>query len=269
MQTLRWSSFFRPDGSSYHVVNFDDDGSVISKGTHQGAGPETAWARGQAWGLYGFTMAYRETGIIAYKEIALTIADFILSETFPDLIIPYWDYSVSGNEPRDASAAAITASALLELMHYDTGKRATYFEAALSILDALNNPEYSAEPGTNNNFILRHSVGNKPGNSEIDVPIIYADYYYVEAQLRLRAMQPEGPVTFSLDNLPSEGNLNGTAPELTYVPNPDFSGTDQFTFTVNTGQLQSNTATRGDRCGASGRDPAGLVPQGIQQCHSG
>ena len=235
--------FFRPDGSSYHVVDFDDDGSVISKGTHQGAGPETSWARGQAWGLYGFTMAYRETGIIAYKEIALTIADYILSETFPDLIIPYWDYSVAGSEPRDASAAAITASALLELMHYDNDQRMTYFEAALSILEVLGSPEYSAELGTNNNFILRHSVGNKPGNSEIDVPIIYADYYYVEAQLRLRDLQPEGPVSFSFGQMPLGGVVDGTAPDLTYTPNPDFEGADQFTFMVSSGQLSSNTAT--------------------------
>jgi len=224
------------------VVDLDADGSVISKGTHKGAGTESSWARGQAWGLYGFTMAYRETGIVAYKEMALTIADYILSVTFPENVIPYWDYSVSGNEPRDASAAAITASSLLELMHYDTEKRNTYFESARAILDVLGTAEYTAEPGTNNNFLLRYSVGNKPANSEVDVPIIYADYYYVEALLRLRALQPDGAVSFQVND-PANGSLSGNAPELIYTPNQAFAGADQFTFTASAGGLQSKEAT--------------------------
>ena len=179
---------FRPDYSSYHVVNYDTlTGKVLAKNTHQGYSDESAWARGQAWGLYGFTMSYRETKDKAYLEQAEHIADFILkNRNLPKDFIPYWDFDAPNipNEPRDASAAAIICSALYELSTYTKDEGNKYKEAADKILRSLSSPEYRAEINGNNYFILKHCVGNKPANSEIDVPLIYADYYFIEASLR-------------------------------------------------------------------------------------
>ena len=179
---------FRPDYSSYHVVNYDTlTGKVLAKNTHQGYSDESAWARGQAWGLYGFTMSYRETKDKAYLEQAEHIADFILkNRNLPKDFIPYWDFDAPNipNEPRDASAAAIICSALYELSTYTKDEGNKYKEAADKILRSLSSPEYRAEINGNNYFILKHCVGNKPANSEIDVPLIYADYYFIEANLR-------------------------------------------------------------------------------------
>lgn len=177
---------FRADFSSYHVVNYDTTtGNVIGKMTAQGYASESAWARGQAWGLYGFTMCYRETKDKKYLDLAGHIASFILNNpNLPKDGVPYWDYDVPNieREPKDASAAAIAASALYELSHYSKkGKR--YKKAADKIMNSLSD-KYRAAIGTNDGFLLLHSTGHKPAGSEIDVPIIYADYYYLEALLR-------------------------------------------------------------------------------------
>jgi unsaturated chondroitin disaccharide hydrolase len=179
---------FRPDYSSFHVVNYDTlTGKVLSKNTAQGYSDESAWARGQAWGLYGFTMTYRETQNKNYLEQAKHIADFILNnKNLPQDMVPYWDFNAPNipNEPRDASAAAIICSALFELSTYSTDDGRKYKEAAAKILRSLSSHEYRANLNDNNDFILKHSVGSKPADSEVDVPLIYADYYFIEANLR-------------------------------------------------------------------------------------
>ena len=179
---------FRPDYSSYHVVNYDTlTGKVLSKNTAQGYSDESAWARGQAWGLYGFTMTYRETHNEKYLKQATHIADFILNnKNLPEDMIPYWDFNAPNipSEPRDASAAAIICSALYELSTYSIDKRNEYKDAADKILRSLSSPEYRSKLNDNNDFILKHSVGSKPADSEVDVPLIYADYYFIEANLR-------------------------------------------------------------------------------------
>jgi len=181
---------FRADNSSYHVIDYDPEtGAVRNKHTHQGAHHESAWARGQAWGLYGYTLMYRDIQDKAYLKQARKIATFILDHpNLPEDGIPYWDYSVSGPDvPRDASAAAITASALLELSGMVKGKESKrYLQAAEHILTSLSSPAYKAAIGTNGGFLLMHSTGHFPGNSEIDVPLSYADYYYVEALIRYK-----------------------------------------------------------------------------------
>lgn len=178
---------FREDNSSYHVVDYDPEtGEVRSKQTAQGHADESSWARGQAWGIYGFIMCYRYTKDEKYLEQAKKIADFILDyEGTPEDMVPYWDYNAPNipNEPRDASAAAITASALIELAGYDDQK---YMESAEKILKSLASSEYTAQVGENKHFILKHSVGSIPHNNEIDVPLNYADYYYIEALLRYK-----------------------------------------------------------------------------------
>ncbi len=182
---------FRADNSSYHVIDYDTlTGNVIAKVTAQGYANESAWARGQAWGLYGYTVTYRETKDKRYLDQAVKIAEFFLNHpNLPKDKVPYWDFNAPNipNEERDASAAAIAASGLLELSAYvKNGNK--YVKAAEEILTSLSTPAYQAEVGSNNNFILKHSVGHKPAKSEIDVPIIYADYYYIEGLLRYDRM---------------------------------------------------------------------------------
>ncbi|RYF89597.1 MAG: glucuronyl hydrolase [Chitinophagaceae bacterium] len=177
---------YRPDNSSWHVVNYDTTtGKAIEKRTAQGANDSSAWARGQAWGLYGFTMMYRETKDPAYLEQARKIADFMLGHpNMPKDKIPYWDYNAPGipNALRDASAAAIMASALLELSEYVQNKeKDQYINVATTVLKTLGMPGYKAEAGKNGGFLLMHSVGHFPQGSEVDVPLSYADYYFIEA----------------------------------------------------------------------------------------
>ncbi|SJZ97990.1 Glycosyl Hydrolase Family 88 [Chitinophaga eiseniae] len=182
---------FRPDYSSYHVIDYDpSNGAVLQKKTHQGLADSSAWSRGQAWGLYGYTMMYRETKDKAYLNQARHIAEYILRHPrMPADLIPYWDYDAPEipNAPRDVSAGAVAASALLELSRYTNkaeGKR--YWNAAEKMLNSLCSPAYLAKEGENNDFILMHSVGSLPHQSEVDVPLTYADYYFVEALLRYK-----------------------------------------------------------------------------------
>ncbi|QNL52638.1 glycoside hydrolase family 88 protein [Olivibacter sp. SDN3] len=182
---------FRDDYSSYHVIDYDTlSGEVRNRHTAQGATHESAWARGQAWGLYGYTMMYRDTKDQAYLDQAQYIADFILDHpNLPEDGVPYWDFDAEDipDAKRDASAAAIIASALLELSTFAEGGTATkYLQASERMLKSLSSDAYKAPTGSNGGFILLHSVGNIPGNSEVDVPLTYADYYYIEALMRYK-----------------------------------------------------------------------------------
>ena len=182
---------FRPDNSSYHVVAYDlKTGAVRFQGTDQGFSDDSSWARGQAWGLYGYTMMYRETGDSIYLDQAHRIARFILDHPrLPADKIPYWDFDSPKipDDYRDSSAAAVIASALLELSKYsEEADKKEYFDVAEKQLRTLASPEYTAGIGTNTYFILKHGVGNIPQNSEIDLPLSYGDYYYVEALLRYK-----------------------------------------------------------------------------------
>lgn len=184
---------FRPDYSSYHVLNYNPEtGAVQQKRTAQGAADESAWARGQAWGLYGYTVTYRETKDPKYLEQAQHIADFLLNHpNLPADKIPYWDFNAPGipNALRDASAAAIMASALIELSGYvSPGESKRYLDVAATILRSLSGTTYKAAPGTNGGFILQHGVGHLPNKTEVDVPLTYADYYFIEAMIRYKAL---------------------------------------------------------------------------------
>ncbi|MFB0496593.1 glycoside hydrolase family 88 protein [Mucilaginibacter sp. NFR10] len=183
---------FRPDFSSYHVINYDEQtGAVKEKKTAQGFANESAWARGQSWGLYGYTVMYRETKDKKYLEQAKNIAHFILTNpNLPADKIPYWDYNAPNipNALRDASAASVMASALLELCRYvDKKDGQEYFNTAQTIIKNLSAPAYKADLNTNGGFILKHSVGHFPAGTEVDVPLTYADYYFVEAMERYKA----------------------------------------------------------------------------------
>ena len=177
---------FREDFSSYHLLDYDPEtGEVLRRQTVQGYADESRWARGQAWGLYGFTMMYRFTKNEAYLAQAKGIADMVISY-LPKDGIPYWDFNAPDipKAPRDASAGAIIASALIELSQYLPEKSEEYLAVAERQLRTLSSKKYLAPAGANGNFILRHSVGHLPGNSEVDVALTYADYYFIEALTR-------------------------------------------------------------------------------------
>ncbi len=201
-QTIK--NHYREDFSSYHVVDYDTiTGGVRGQYTHQGYSHESSWARGQAWGLYGFTLCYRETGEEIFLKQAEAIADYMINHPkLPDDNVPLWDYHVE--EPaytpswldklpklekpwRDASAASITCSALLELSQISEKNRGKYQKTAEQILFSLSN-HYKADAEKIPCFILDHSVGNIPSHSEIDVPINYADYYFLEALVRYKTL---------------------------------------------------------------------------------
>lgn len=201
------NNHFRPNWTTWHLLDYDvETGGVRYKETVQGYAHESAWARGQAWALYGFTMMYRETGDKRYLNVAENVGKMLMDK-LPEDGIPYWDLNAPGTpealdasapgstmndnaytEPvfRDASAGAIMASAFIELstLSEDSEASEAYLETARRQLMTFGTEEYLAGPGENANFILKHSVGSIPGNSEVDVPLSYADYYFLEALIR-------------------------------------------------------------------------------------
>lgn len=188
-QTIK--DHYRPDYSCYHVVDYSlADGSVRNRHTAQGYAHESSWARGQSWGIYGFTVAYRETRDPKYLQQAQKAFNFVINHpNFPADFVPYWDFDAPNipEEPRDASAAAIMASALYELSTYENGE---FYKAwADKIMASLGSPAYRANLGENGNFLLMHSVGSIPHGAEIDVPLNYADYYFLEALLRSKKLE--------------------------------------------------------------------------------
>jgi unsaturated chondroitin disaccharide hydrolase len=191
LTTLR--EHFRNDYSTFHVVDYDTaTGKAVQKHTHQGYSHESSWSRGQAWGLYGYTMCYRETGNPQFLKQAERIAEFIFSHPrMPEDLIPYWDFDAPAipDAPRDASAAAIAASALYELSMYSDNK--AYKSTADRILTNLTQ-SYRAPLGTSHGFLLLHSTGHLPHNYEINVPLVYADYYFLEALLRKQKLENTG-----------------------------------------------------------------------------
>ena len=178
---------FRADGGTYHVLNYcQKDGRIMEIRRGQGASCETAWSRGQSWAIYGYTMMYRETRERRYLDFAQKLADFAINHpNMPEDGIPFWDYGAPGEE-RDSSAGAIMASGLVELSGFaGGGKGASYRAFAVKQLASLASPAYFSEGGEIGHFLLKHGVGHKPGNSEIDTPLDYGDYYFLEALLRL------------------------------------------------------------------------------------
>lgn len=180
---------FRPDYSSYHVAVYDTvTGKCIKKCTHQGYSDDSMWARGQAWAIYGYTVVFRETGNPKYLEFAEQLVDTYM-KNLPDDYVPYWDFNAPDipNAPRDASAACVVASALLEMSgFYGNGKGEKYRKAAEKMLCSLSSDKYQSRE--RNVAFLLHSTGHWPAKSEIDASIIYADYYYIEALMRLKRL---------------------------------------------------------------------------------
>ncbi len=193
---------FREDFSTYHVISYDTlSSNVISRNTAQGFSDNSTWSRGQAWAIYGFTMTYRETKDQKYLDAAIKASDYYL-KNLPDDLVPLWDFNVGeqGYSPgqrsyarkfqeklRDASAAAIVCSALFELGELINDTQ--YTDAAIKMLHTLASPTYRASLGTNANFIIEHCVGSIPHRFEIDKPLVYADYYFLEALVRYKTLK--------------------------------------------------------------------------------
>ena len=236
------ANHFRDDLTSYHVVDYDPGtGAVLSKETFQGIADNSLWARGQAWAIYGYTMLYRELGDSSYLSFAKQLLQPYLAR-LPEDKVPYWDFDDPAipNAPRDASAAAVVASALLELYALDhTDEAPTYLRLAEEMLRSLSSETYLARPGTNANFALMHATGNKPAGREIDVPLSYADYYFVEALLRYRQLSTNfsgaiGPVRLEED---SDPYVIGDLPGLVGLP-------DGTTYTTELRQFNEQLTVR-------------------------
>ena len=179
------ANHFRDDYSTYHVVTYNElTGEVTDKRTAQGDADASAWSRGQAWGLYGYTMMYRVTGLERYLEQAVHIADYLIPR-LPEDAIPNWDFDAE-KHMKDSSAGSIMASALIELYGHTGNKE--YLAVAERQLRSLSSPAYLAAVGENGNFILKHGTGHLPAGTEVDVPLTYGDYYFIEAAMRYLAL---------------------------------------------------------------------------------
>lgn len=185
-QTMKYH--YRENMSCPHVVDYDPETGAFRKMDWNNGYSDpgvASWSRGQSWGLYGYTLMFRETGDKKYLKHAEKIADFLINhKNMPEDMIPYWDYECPKIPTmRDASAGAIMASALMELSTYS--KDGTqYFKAGEKMLKNLASEDYLAKAGTNGNFAIMHTTGNYMGGSEVDGPLIYADYYFIEGLLR-------------------------------------------------------------------------------------
>ena len=179
---------FRPDGSCYHVVDYDpESGEVRMRVTAQGFADESIWSRGQAWAVYGYAAMYRHTGDRKYLEQSLKTFDMLRHHpALPEDCIFWWDMCAPDipDAPRDASSAAIVASALYDICTMDVDNPEQYKDFADRIMVSLSSPAYRAAPGENGNFILMHSCTHVPAGKEVDVPLNYADYYFLEALVR-------------------------------------------------------------------------------------
>jgi unsaturated chondroitin disaccharide hydrolase len=210
----------RADGSTFHRAIYDPvTGDLKSRGTVQGACDACTWSRGQAWAVYGFTMLYDETGDARFLEAARKTADYFIGHLPPDKV-PYWDFSKSGSEPRDSSAASIAASGLLELSRHETDatRKQTYLSAARDILASLSSLAYLAE-NTKYSSILMHGTRNKPAGS-YNTGLIFGDYYMLEAMLRYPATRAASTATPTTPTAPTATPMSPTAtpqPGSTYI----------------------------------------------------
>lgn len=182
---------FRPDNSTWHVLDYD---TIIHqprlKVTHQGIANNSAWARGQGWAINGFTMMYRYTKDLKYLEQAKATTNFFINhKNLPDDGIPYWDFDDPSipNTSRDVSAATIVASALVELYSYTNDE--TYLNYSKKVINTLETTNYILASDLEAPFILDHSFGDWSKKAEMNEPIVYGDYYYLQTLLRLKSLE--------------------------------------------------------------------------------
>lgn len=181
-----YRDFVRSDGGTYHIVRYNkENAEIINKGTLQGDGDETTWSRGHAWMVYGLVETYAYTGEKDILNMAIKMSDYFI-EHLPDDQVSIWDFQ-SEIDYRDVSASSIVTSALFRLANQVEGKdlKEKYSAQAAGMLTSLCKPPYFIE-NINSNCILDHSVQYLPINSNVDVPAIFADYYFLEALVRYK-----------------------------------------------------------------------------------
>ena len=186
--------FIRNDYSTYYLVEYDTIlNAVKAKRTWLGYADESTWARGHARAIYGSAVVFRETGDSSFLELSKKTADFYMQHPrLPADLIPYWDFDDRDipNAPRDASAACIAASGLLELASLLPAKeRDKYIDFAVRTLKSLASDKYRNTPNENLGFILKHSTGSRSWNIEVDKPKISADYYFIESLIKLEKLK--------------------------------------------------------------------------------
>jgi unsaturated chondroitin disaccharide hydrolase len=183
----------RPDGSTAHEGVFDtDSGEFLGQSTHQGLRPDSHWARGLAWSLYGYSQVYALTGDQESLAVAERNADFWLTH-LPKDHVPYWDFSADLSAPlpwgpqKDSSAAAIAASGLLDLecQTRSLDRAVAYRQTALAMLDALVEPQYLAEYTPGAEGILKHGVYHTAKGLGVDESVMWGDFFFVEALMKV------------------------------------------------------------------------------------
>ena len=255
---------FREDYSCWHVVSYDTiSGLPHRKQTNQGYSDDSAWARGEAWALYGYTMMYRECGRVSFLKHAQNVAKFIMEHPrMPEDKVPYWDFDAPEipKEPRDASSAAIMASAFIELGQIVGGEMGQkYIAYAEDQIRSLTTPKYLAKIGKNCNFALMHSTGSKPAKSEVDLPLSYADYYYVEALLRLKRMYT--PEKFTLLNPEGAADREFWVAEAVKIVDPVLRNLSENTLKKNMPYVSKDKSRRAySYLEAVGRVICGIAP---------
>ncbi|MEK3792314.1 glycoside hydrolase family 88 protein [Paenibacillus sp. FSL R7-0204] len=184
--------FIRPDGSVYHIVSFNPEtGEVAEKLGGQGYAPESAWSRGAAWALYGLALAYHHTGKPSYLHASKQVAHFFLTR-LPEDQVPHWDFRAPGDvgEIRDTSAGSCAASGLLLLAGLvEESEAHVYRNGALRITESLYR-NYGTWDNPGEQGLLLHGTSNYPEDRNIDVPLIYGDFFYVEALARIKGAGP-------------------------------------------------------------------------------
>nr|WP_255631652.1 glycoside hydrolase family 88 protein [Caballeronia sp. dw_19] len=191
------NAFIRPDDSTYHAVEYDMESGARKRGyTYQGAFDESAWSRGQAWAIYGYVNSARETGKSAYLALAERLAEYYLRR-LDGRQVPPWDFDARGAdaEVKDTAAAAIVASALLELgrLHSDAARGGRWCKRGLDMLEALCRDEFAYE--STHRGLLKHSCYSKPHNEGVTGATMFGDFYFAEALCRVMLpgkLRPEG-----------------------------------------------------------------------------
>ncbi|WP_248924019.1 glycoside hydrolase family 88 protein [Paenibacillus hamazuiensis] len=179
--------FIRPDGSVNHIVIFDPEtGEKVGVNGGQGYAPESAWSRGTAWALYGMSLSHMHTGSEAYLNAAKRVAHFFIAN-LPEDHVPHWDFRLPEDVPayRDSSAGACAACGLLLLADQVGGREAAlYRRAGENILHSLY-ANYGAWETEAEEGLILHGTSHFPEQKNIDVPLIYGDYYFAEGIARL------------------------------------------------------------------------------------
>ncbi|WP_206109225.1 glycoside hydrolase family 88 protein [Paenibacillus sp. HB172176] len=177
----------RDDGSVCHILSFNPEtGEFIEPIGGQGLSGTSAWSRGNSWALHGLAIAFRCTGEERYLQAAKRVAHYFIA-ALPEDHVPYWDFRVESleGEPRDTSAGAIAASGLIELSQLTPASESRIYRSASERILYSLSENYATWDQPNHEAILIEGTGHKPANSNVNVSLIYGDYYFAEGFAKL------------------------------------------------------------------------------------